>query len=425
MKSTRPVPAPHAAWLLLFFLVPVAVWVIVAVLPIVDLQAALVRRVCRNVGYLAAACLLATYLYTWRRLALQRRRGHLTRWMRWHIGSSYLACGLTVIHVRGHWPDAWLTSVIVWLLAIVMLSGMLGYFGQKLVYRFMSLAVGRELGRDRLESERLELIERADRLVGNRSLLTEYDINDWGHFCLLLIDQQSKLHQAVWENKLFSHSAKRSISNAVDAACDHVDQDDHPAGQNVDQRLQQEIEITDKKEVIDALNGLLIQPRFCKKQDFGEVAETDEVYSLLQISPKDMSERQIERRNRLFLEAICGDIISARAKLPESVQRFFDDEVLVYLRSPFPSWGWVFTTAALQPVPHNHYLRVKALVADEHVGTIQKLWEWIEQRRQMDREYWLHRVATAWLWLHTPAAGLLFALVVAHILSSIWYGGLL
>ena len=38
-------------------------------------------------------------------------------------------------------------------------------------------------------------------------------------------------------------------------------------------------------------------------------------------------------------------------------------------------------------------------------------------------EYWLHRLARAWLWLHGPAAWPLLVLVLYHVYWSIYYGG--
>ena len=47
----------------------------------------------------------------------------------------------------------------------------------------------------------------------------------------------------------------------------------------------------------------------------------------------------------------------------------------------------------------------------------------MDVRRQMNVEYWFHRLARLWLLIHGPAAAALFVLIAIHIVTSIWYGG--
>jgi hypothetical protein len=133
-----------------------------------------------------------------------------------------------------------------------------------------------------------------------------------------------------------------------------------------------------------------------------------------------LSEREIERRNRLFLEAAGPKLIRVSQPPPKTVTRFFQDEVGAYLHAPFPSWRWLFSREALEPISRNHYLRVRALAGKDRV---EPLWEWVQERRQMDLEYWFHRLARVWLLVHGPAAVALLVLVLVHVCYSIYYGG--
>ena len=180
-------------WLLLVLVIPIAVWVVFALLPRVDLASPAVRHFCRNLGYAALMALCVPYLYVWRRLSLHRRYGSMTRWMQGHIAAAYLGFGLMVVHARGHLFRRELSGAIVVLFAVVLLSGMLGMLLQKTVFRLISVTLDEELGLERLHAERLRLIKESGRLVANYSMLTETDIHDWRGFCTLLLDEKSKV----------------------------------------------------------------------------------------------------------------------------------------------------------------------------------------------------------------------------------------
>jgi hypothetical protein len=77
----------------------------------------------------------------------------------------------------------------------------------------------------------------------------------------------------------------------------------------------------------------------------------------------------------------------------------------------------------MEPVSLNHYLRVCELVSPEQRKGIDELWEYVQRRRQLDVEYWFHRLTRVWLLVHGPAAWALLVLVVVHVISSIYYGG--
>ncbi len=390
----------HPPWLVVLLLILVAAWVVFATLPWVDVTTPAVHRFCRDLGYVALVAMVVPYLYVWRRLSLHRRYGSMTRWMHVHIATAYLAFGLMVVHARGHLFRGQVTGAIVVLFAVVLLSGMLGLLLQKAVFRLMSLTLDEELGLVRLHSERLRLIEEAGQLVANYSMLTEADIHDWRGFCTLLLDETSKANAKIWRHKRFPHDPRTIVQAAVASRAE-------PEAKNA---------------LIAALNDLLRTSEFCKSKDFEGLELTDEAAELLQRPPKELTDSEIERRNRLYLELSCPEHIARSKKPPETVGLFFEEAVAGYLRSEFPSWGWLFRRSALEPVSENHYLRVRALADPDQAGMIKQLWDWVERRRRMDLEYWLHRLARSWLWVHGPAAWPLLVLVLYHVVSSLYYG---
>src|SRR5262249_28997024 len=96
---------------------------------------------CRDLGHIVLLAMLIPWLYVWRRFYLFRFSGNMTRLMRWHIGASYLAVALTLIHCRGRFFGNRVTIGIEIALAAVVLSGVIGYFAQQAVYRIMSLVI--------------------------------------------------------------------------------------------------------------------------------------------------------------------------------------------------------------------------------------------------------------------------------------------
>jgi hypothetical protein len=383
--------------------VPVVAWQAAAHWPWTDAESFASRRLCRDLGYLALAAILVPYFYVARRWLLFWPMGHMTRWMRWHIGASYLAFGVMVAHARGHLFRVGLSSWIVALFAVVVLTGWLGLLLQRVVFRLMALTLGEELGPERLEPQRRDLIERADRLIANESLLTVHDVTDWPKFCEALRDKRSVLGRKVGSNQRFADIPRTLVARADGAALDRKE----------------------KVTIIDGVNALLQRPQFCNSQEFRNLTPTPEVQALLKRPWKELSEREIERRNRSLLELAHPGIIAASRPPLAPVVRFYTEEVGRYLKSPFPSWGWFFGRSALEPVPRNHYLRVKALAGPEQAGIIKELWDYVQLRRRMDLESWLHRLTRCWLVLHGPAALALLGLVALHVLANLYYGGLL
>src|SRR5262249_55616091 len=119
-------------------------------------------------GYLAAVCLCIPYLHCLRRLSRAHRGWpawfwgmSMSTWLRGHILCAYLGFAFLLLHC---WARAG-TPLTFWLLGsvwLVMVSGVVGYYGQRFLYRILPAVVPSEKGLERLEAERAELSRQAD-----------------------------------------------------------------------------------------------------------------------------------------------------------------------------------------------------------------------------------------------------------------------
>jgi hypothetical protein len=133
---------------------------------------------------------------------------------------------------------------------------------------------------------------------------------------------------------------------------------------------------------------------------------------------------EVERRNRLFLEALSAEVAPSEPPGP-LLEEFFRGEVAVCLAdeaSP-PSWGWLFTAEARELIAKNRVAAVKAAVGPNQARLVQRLMKWVERRRQLNVEQWLDRLANCWLWAHGWAAVVLLVLVADHVIGSIHSAG--
>jgi hypothetical protein len=413
----------------LTFLGLAGLWFIIWALPLTVWDSSSLRRVTRALGYVALAGLLVPYVHIGRRLLLNRRAvlgiplGNLTGWMWWHLVAAYLAFFFTLLHSRAHGSSG-LTFAILVLLWAVMVSGVVGFFGMRACYRLLALTVEREVGLERLVREREELSERSRALVRNHALLREEDVSDWRSFCSKMLQKGTPLHA-----KLGGALGKGVVTVIEDA----LRSGSFPV------QLQ--------AEVVEKVNAQLMKPEFSQAKDFQDLdASAPAGRPLHQAAgaprPAAQGERQqrlakeiaqwatnqpnsgqeTERRNRVFLEALCPSEIAESRAPPEAVERFFE-QAATYLQTGYPSWTWLFSPRALDPVSWNHYHRVRELASPEQCRLIDELWEFVQRRRELDVEYWFHRLARVWLLVHGPGAWALLALVAAHVVSSVYYGG--
>lgn len=156
------------------FLLLVAAWVVVRLISFPDSPA--VRISTRLCGYGAAVALAVPYIHIVRRWFRYRYEGGYVRtWLAWHIAASYLAFFLVLFHCKGQANGA-LALVILVLLWIVMVSGAVGYYGQKLLYYLLPLLIEREYGRERLGPQRELLLEHVKKLSAKSEIAKAPDM---------------------------------------------------------------------------------------------------------------------------------------------------------------------------------------------------------------------------------------------------------
>jgi hypothetical protein len=149
------------------FLLIVLAWVLIAFVP--DWETFELRAAARLAGYGAFIAMLVPYLHILRRCFRYRQGPQMKRWLRWHIAAAYLAFFLVLVHSRGR-SNSPLTLALVWLTWIVMISGVIGFYGQKLLYFFLPTMVNREFGLERLEPQRAFMQQTAEQLLQKKEL---------------------------------------------------------------------------------------------------------------------------------------------------------------------------------------------------------------------------------------------------------------
>jgi hypothetical protein len=430
-------------WGLPLFLLLFALWVLY---PFLAPKAALelAPATVRSLGWCAAVALALPYCHIAGRRFLRHRRALLgvpllsqAFWLGVHLVFAYLAFLLTLFHSRGH-GGTWLTWWILLLFWAVMLTGVIGYWGEKLIYRILIFTTEPEYGRGRLRTkERLRLKRRSHRLIEEYWKLTEYDVQDWRAFCCTLLDEKSLPYQVVYEplngSGLIVFDAIRAMRLAA-----QVEGSDLSPGQmnpiigalnqfitwkrcdlGTDLKAPTEKEMKEakgaKKAELDRRAQLASRAEDLRKTD-------ERARSLLERANKLGLEDDRGLRNRLVLEAICPQILACE-KPSEVLVTFYQESVEPYLEPERVSWRWLFTPAAREPIPNNVARHIRALVPPRQGRVVDQLLRWVERRRQLNVEAWLDRLATVWLSVHAVSAAALLVLVVDHILGSIRFGG--
>jgi hypothetical protein len=173
MQSTAPgerTPDPPGFFGLWVFLGLVICWAVALVLPWVTEPLAVAGPwLSRASGYLACFFMLWPYVHILRRFW----RGHhgfpsffwrvrMSMWLHVHIVSAYLAFGFLLLHcwAKMSSPLTFCLTLSVW---AVMLSGVVGYYGQRGLYRAMHRFTNREVGLERYLTECEQLRTLAER----------------------------------------------------------------------------------------------------------------------------------------------------------------------------------------------------------------------------------------------------------------------
>ena len=95
----------------------------------------------------------------------------MSYWLRWHIAASYIGFAFLLVHCHGR-ASSPLTLTILFLTWTVMLSGVAGFYGQKLLYALLPQMRGvpEEFGLERLEPERQAIYEAARKEVAKKEM---------------------------------------------------------------------------------------------------------------------------------------------------------------------------------------------------------------------------------------------------------------
>jgi hypothetical protein len=429
----------HARWAIVFGVMAV-LWFVHWYLPVPEAPA--YRRFTRIAGYLATLAMLVPYVHILRRFFRYRYWGHMDTWLQWHAGAAYLAFFLTLLHCRGR-ASTTLDLLIVVTLWAVMVSGVFGFFGLKLLYRLMTLTVKRELGLERLEAERARLADRAVLLIDDYSLLAASptklsdgtilpsDVRDWPGLVAAVSDAKTPL------GKMVAPTITGNDKKCFEAL--RKDPDDEAA----------------QSELVGMLNGVIVsgkgrQVKFTKESLPENAIIVPELENILKDLDRERTPAEQKRVNRLFIEALAPGMFEPSPRLEEAVERFFAAAGANYLRPAFASasaldwlraltgqlsavraggasrpagWRWMFSRAALDRAAGGYWQRAREVASGRQRAIVDELWTMMDSRRQMNVEFWFHRFARLWLLIHGPAAAALFVLIAIHIVTSIWYGG--
>jgi hypothetical protein len=151
------------------FLALTALWIVWSWLPETDYWAE--RAIARLAGYAALAGMSIPYWHIAQRVLRSQPGRRMSYWLRWHIAASYVGFAFLLSHCHGR-ASSPLTLTLLCLTWIVMLSGVAGFYGQKLLYSLLPQMSGipEEFGLERLEPERLALYEAARKEAARKEM---------------------------------------------------------------------------------------------------------------------------------------------------------------------------------------------------------------------------------------------------------------
>lgn len=429
----------HPRWAAVFGLM-VVLWFVHWYLPVPDWPG--YRRFTRIAGYLATLAMLVPYIHILRRFYRYRHWGYMSTWLQWHAGGAYLAFLLTLLHCRGRAGSTLYMAIVVFLWA-VMLSGIFGFFGLKLLYRLMTLSVKRELGLERLEAERTRLAKQATNLIDNYSQFAASatrlsdgsvlpsDVRDWPALVAAISDPKTPLGKAAAPT-LTGNDKKQFEALRKDPTDEEA-----------------------QAEIVSILNGMITgakgrQVKFTRESLPEDAVIGPELANQLKDLDRTRTPSEQQRLHRLFIEALAPTLFEPSPRLEQAVERFFAAAGANYLQPAFASaagfhwlrgvvgrlapvraggagraagWRWMFSRAALDRAAGGYWQRAREVASGRQRAIVDELWTMMDARRQMNVEFWYHRLARLWLLVHGPAAAALFVLIAIHIWTSIWYGG--
>jgi hypothetical protein len=151
------------------FLILVVLWIFWAFLP--DLDYWPLRAVARLSGYFALVGMVVPYWHIVQRVLRSQPTRRMSYWLRWHIAASYVGFAFLLIHSHAR-ASSPLTLALLWLTWTVMISGVVGFYGQKLLYTLLGRMRGvpEEYGLERLEPERQSILDSAKKEIARKEM---------------------------------------------------------------------------------------------------------------------------------------------------------------------------------------------------------------------------------------------------------------
>jgi hypothetical protein len=389
----------HPGWAALLGLLVVA-WCVARLVPAGEGPA--LQAVARSSGYLAFLFMLVPYVHIARRCFRHRHGRRMTTWLRWHIGAAYLALFLLLVHCQGR-SRGGLTLALLWCFWGVMISGVVGFYGQKLLYRLLPLLVKREYGLELLEAQREELRQRG------LALLAEVALPSWQAFAARLSAAGDRLY-GLLSGKLLDAEGKEALDRALKALKKGAYSDE-------DWREEQH----DRATLAAALDRALASEAVTELgAGLAPEALGPELRDLLGRDGATLTARQRRRRNLLLLAALCPDTVTA---VPGVVEQFCEARARPRLERAFTFGRWLLTAGRDDRVAHNEFTAAFEVADPRQGAVLKRLWDLVEERRQLDLEYRLHQLGRLWLLFHGPLAAALLLLTLEHVVMSLRYGG--
>lgn len=408
------------------------------------------HRLC---GYLATLTMLVPYLHILRRRFRHRPWGLMSRWMWWHIAAAYIAFALVLIHSRGQ-ASSLLSQMLVICLWIVMISGFVGYFGQKLLYRILPKLVERELGMERIPLQRDYLEQRGAILAASLW------IKEWKAFCKNLSEEKKyplstllglfaiseEPHEATAkapakEVPAIPAPTADSPAAVVPAAPPKVVKKSNPLESswktfNAEERKAAGERKLDKvheaqTQIARAFDDLLSNQKWDEPLKLSEAGNwgalnprwTTDVMQLAQSQPSDdPHNEQLQGRLRVY-QMVAGCNPADFAPPSEQLMAFSTDILKRSLNAPLRLLAPQSERKLSRSLSENTLAQVRASLTGPQSETVQQLWQVYRERNQLNLEYRLHQLGRLWLLVHGPVSWALLVLIVVHICMSVWYGG--
>jgi hypothetical protein len=339
-------------------------------------------RVC---GYTAALAMLIPYLHILRRFIRYRYLGQSYRWLNWHIGAAYAGFFFLLVHCRAR-AESGLTMALVVLVWSVMLSGVIGFYGQKLLYRLLPRLIPYEYGMERLEPERQDCLDQAYRI------LAESQFCDWKQ--IPSDPASAQLAAAI----LKAIGSEKQMKEATVTAGKR--EPDRP----------------DQRRAWVRSRALLGRALYHVLDQDGLLSEA----GATKATPITATERRWANLTRV---RTCHP--NLLRDVPQAITEFCDEAIAKCLARPFTLWRCTWARKDPMRLDINRYERALEMASQDIMDRrlAEGIWKLVQKRRLLDLEYRLHVLGRLWLLFHGPLAVALLILMIEHISMSMRFGG--